>query len=93
VGREDCTSRCADAWVSSGAKASDSGRRRVEHRWKARSNRDAALFHHTAAAMILDGRWKDLALGALPAQRDGASEARCLAVSTAQTPAEASATG
>jgi hypothetical protein len=53
---------------------------------EARRNRDAALFHHTAAAMILDERWRYQALRAEPANRDGASEARCFAISMAECP-------
>jgi len=74
------------------SESCDEGRRREEHRAKARWIRDAALFHRKAAAKVLDGPSEALALG-LTDDRDGASEVRRSAVSMARTPAEASATG
>ena len=44
----------------------------MEARW----NRDAALFHHTAAAKVLGGNWEQQALELL-VHRDGASQVRC----------------
>ena len=52
VGREDCTSRCTDAWVRAERKLLHRPSTRgasAEARW----NRDAALFHHTAEAKVL----------------------------------------
>ncbi|KPK51525.1 MAG: hypothetical protein AMJ63_12090 [Myxococcales bacterium SG8_38_1] len=45
------------------------GCRREAHRWKARSNRDAALFHHTAVAKVLGGNQGATGTGALGAPR------------------------
>ncbi len=79
VGREDCTSRCADAWVRVRRKP----QRGLSTRGasvETRLNRDAALFHHTAAAKILGGNREQQALE-LSVHRDGASQVRCSAAS------------
>ena len=68
VGREDCKSRWADAWVRVERKLWP-GRRREVHRWKARPSWDAALFHHTAAAKALGGNDEATGTGALRAPR------------------------
>jgi hypothetical protein len=54
---------------SESSESSGEDRRREGHRWKARSNRDAALFHHTAAAKVLGGNQRATGTGALGAPR------------------------
>lgn len=55
-------------------------------RWRRARIGTPLCFHHTAAATILDERWRYQALRAEPANRDGASEARCFAISVARCP-------
>ena len=84
VGREDCTGQCADAWVRVRRKLARGPSTRgalVE----ARSNRDAALFHHTAAAKIL-GEHRERQALELTMDRDGGSQVRRSAASAVREP-------
>jgi hypothetical protein len=71
---------------SESSESSGEDRRRGAHRWKARPSRDAALFHHTAAAKVLGGYQEQQALEPL-VHRDGASQVRCSAASAERGPA------